>query len=89
VRKGARVPNAFRREAIERRRQAPAIPERSHSISPQRVDRDEKDVGAPRLPGSERGLSSAAPARERDRSQDRETEDDGADCACSRWNGHS
>jgi hypothetical protein len=73
VRERARVSNPFRCEPIERRRQALAIPERADAILPQRVDRDEQDIGAARLAGSQGRLSAAATAHQRHRPQDRET----------------
>ena len=72
VRERLRVSNPFRGEPIERRRQTVAIPEHADAILPQRVDGNQKNIGAARLAGSEGRLFSAAAGHQRDRAQDRD-----------------
>ena len=72
VRKRVCIADSAGGEPIERRRQAAAIPEGSHAISTQRIDRDEQQVGALRLTGCERRLRLTAATREGHRQQNRD-----------------
>ena len=56
-----RVLEARRGQAVERRRQAVRVAVRTETIAPERVDRDEQDVGAAELAGGERRRARRAP----------------------------